>query len=87
MNSQSELFHDIRLVFNLRYNRKPQALKRDSVFSRDFGLSISTQTNFLNDLGNIYRIQLSPDDLPEQFNLHQLAEVISKKKNKNASLQ
>lgn len=87
MNSQSELFHDIRLVFNLRYNRKPQALRHDSIFCKEFGLSISTQTSFLNDLGNIYRIQLSPDDLPEQFNLHQLAEVISKKKNRNTSHQ
>lgn len=85
MNAQSELFHDIRLVFNLRYNRKPFTLRRDSVFSRDFGLSQSTQTSFLNDLGNIYRIHLSPDDLPDQFDLQQLAEVISNKKNKKAT--
>lgn len=85
MNSKSELFHDIRLVFNLRYNKKTRALHGNSVFCRDFGLSQSTQTNFLKDLGNIYRIRISPDDLPEQFNLHQLAEVITKKKNKKAT--
>lgn len=85
MNSKSELFHDIRLVFNLRYNKKTRVLHGDSVFSRDFGLSRSTQTNFLKDLGNIYRIRISTGDLPEQFNLHQLAEVITKKKNNKAT--
>jgi hypothetical protein len=85
MNSQSELFHDIRLVFNLRYNKKPQILHRDSVFCRDFGLSQSTQTSFLNDLAKIYRIRISTEDLPKEFNLDQLAEVIIKKKNKKAS--
>ncbi len=84
MNTQSELFHDIRLVFNLRYNKKTKILRRDSVFSRDFGLSQSTQASFLTDIGNIYRIRITTDDLPKEFNLDHLAEVIIKKKNKKA---